>query len=519
MPPIPAARTTQGFHSRLWVRLMLAFAALLLFAVIVPTLYVRRQSQIEFQQYATNSQAELRGTIAGVLALSYLRDGGNWRAAPADAATAAEYLGRRIIITDTSGTVVADTTGERAGQRFAGEIGWQQTPINEQALRDIGGRSGIVTGPGRPPFPGRSGGNASYGTLWVESANAAAASRDREFLNRLRRVTFLSTGIGLIAALFVSLIFARLIGRPLEALTRAVRRMGAGDLQQRVPEEGSAETVELARSFNAMASNLALSQRLRQQLVADVAHELRTPLANIRGYLEAIEDGVVEADEATLRTLRDEASHLNRLVDDLQELAQAEAGNLRLDRGPTDPAELIGRATDAVRARAVELGIALTATVAPDLPAVEVDPQRITQVLHNLLTNALTHTPEGGSVTVEAWRAPEGMVAIGVADTGAGIDPEDLPRIFERFYRADSSRSRATGGSGLGLTITRRLVEAHGGRITAASELGRGSCFTFTLPVADGVGVTGLPHPAAAAAPLSIAMERGWEADSSRGSA
>ena len=157
-------------------------------------------------------------------------------------------------------------------------------------------------------------------------------------LDRLRRVTVVSTGISLVAALIISLILARLIGRPLETLTRAVRRMGAGDLKQRVPEEGSAETIELARSFNAMAASLDNSQRLRQQMVADVAHELRTPLANIRGYLEAIEDGVVEADEATLRTLRDEAAHLNRLVDDLQELAQAEAGNLRLDRGPVAPA-------------------------------------------------------------------------------------------------------------------------------------------------------------------------------------
>jgi signal transduction histidine kinase len=321
--------------------------------------------------------------------------------------------------------------------------------------------------------------------LWVESTNAIVAARDREFLSRLRRVTIISTGISLVAALIVSLILARLIGRPLEALTRAVRRIGAGDLEQRVPEDGSAETVELARSFNTMAASLATSQRLRQQMVADVAHELRTPLANIRGYLEAIEDGVVEADEATLRTLREEAAHLNRLIDDLQELAQAEAGNLRLDRGPVAPDELIGRATGAVRARAADRGVALTATAAPDLPAVEVDPQRITQVLHNLLTNALTHTPAGGAVAVEAWRAEGGMVAIGVADTGAGIAPEDLPHIFERFYRADSSRSRATGGSGLGLTIARRIVEAHGGTIDVASELGQGSKFTFTLPIAS----------------------------------
>jgi signal transduction histidine kinase len=486
-----AAPATEGVFSPLWVRLLLAFTAILLFAVLVPTLYVRRQSQIEFRQYTATSQIELRQAVAGIMALAYLSDNGSWRNAPVHAATAAEFIGQRIIITDLSGTVVVDTSGERVGQAFTGDVGWQRTPIDDEALRTISGRTAIGFGPGRPGAVFvRPGGatNSTYGVLWVESANALVLARDNALLDRLRRVTLVSTGISLVAALIVSLILARLIGRPLETLTRAVRRMGAGDLKQRVPEDGSAETVELARSFNAMAASLDTSQRLRQQLVADVAHELRTPLANIRGYLEAIEDGVVEADEATLRTLRDEAAHLNRLIDDLQELAQAEAGKLRLDRGPVAPATLLARATDAVRARAADQGIALTVDAPGDLPAVVADPQRITQVLHNLLTNALTHTPSGGTIAVEARAEPGGMVAIGVADTGAGIAPEDLPHIFERFYRADSSRSRATGGSGLGLTIARRLVEAHGGRIAVASEPGRGSRFTFTLPVAtDGM--------------------------------
>jgi two-component system sensor histidine kinase BaeS len=217
-----------------------------------------------------------------------------------------------------------------------------------------------------------------------------------------------------------------------------------------------------------------------------VAHELRTPLANIRGYLEAIEDGVVAADEETMRTLREEAAQLNGLIDDLQELTQAEAGALRLDRGPFDAAELVERATDAARARAVEKSITLIGGAEPSLPPVDVDLQRIMQVLQNLLTNALRHTPEGGQITVSARRTPDGLVAISVEDTGAGIAPEDLPHIFERFYRADSSRSRATGGSGLGLTIARRLVETHGGQIGVESTVGQGSRFTFTLPVAAG---------------------------------
>jgi signal transduction histidine kinase len=479
------APATPGVLSPLWVRLLLAFTAILLFAVLVPTLYIRRQSQIEFQQYTTTSQGELRETVAGALAITYLSDGATWRNAPENAAFAAEYVGQRIIITEVNGTVVADTTGERVGQTFTGAVGWQRTTIDDEAWRGLSVRAEINFGPGRPGTAFvRPGVNNTYGVLWVESANALAVSRDRALLDRLRRFTIISTGISLIAALIISMILARVIGRPLETLTRAVRRMGAGDLTQRVPEYGSAETVQLARSFNAMAANLDASQRLRQQMVADVAHELRTPLANIRGYLEAIEDGVVEADEATLRILRDEAAHLNRLVDDLQELAQAEAGNLRLDRGPIAPAMLVARATDAVRARAADQGIALTVEVPDDLPAVVADPQRITQVLHNLLTNALTHTPTGGAVAVGARAEPGGMVAFAVADTGAGIAPADLPHIFERFYRADSSRSRATGGSGLGLTIARRIVEAHGGQIAVTSDLGRGSRFTFTLPIA-----------------------------------
>ena len=483
-----ATGTARGnFFAQLWVRLLLAFGTVLFCAVLIPTLYVRRQSQIEFQQYATTIQSEIRETIAGVLAVSYLRDGGNWRSAPTNAATAAEYLGQRLIVTDTSGTVVADTTGERAGQRFSGEEGWQATPIDDAALRGIAGRAGFITAPGRlgGPLVIRPGANNIYGTLWIESANAIAAARDRLFLNRLRRVTIISTTLGLFAALLISLFLARLIGRPIETLTRAARRMGAGDLTQRVPEEGSAETVALARSFNTMAANLATAQDLRQQLVADVAHELRTPLANIRGYLEAIEDGVVAADEATLRTLREEAAQLNGMIDDLQELAQAEDGTLRLDREPLAPAELVARATDAARPRAAEKGISLVGTAESSLPLVLVDPQRLGQVLQNLLTNALRHTPAGGRVTIEARHTTAGSVAISVTDTGSGIAPEDLPHIFERFYRADSSRARATGGSGLGLTITRRLVEAHGGGIDAISTVGQGSRFTFTLPATE----------------------------------
>ncbi len=183
-----------------------------------------------------------------------------------------------------------------------------------------------------------------------------------------------------------------------------------------------------------------------------------------------------------MRTLREEAAQLNRLIDDLQELAQAEAGALRLDRQASDLGELIERTVAATRARAAEREIALSTSIEPSLPPVEIDRQRVAQVLQNLLANALTHTPSGGRVTVAARRLDDRFVEVAVEDTGAGIASEDLPHIFERFYRADSSRARATGGSGLGLTIARQLIAAHGGTIGATSEVGRGSRFAFTLP-------------------------------------
>jgi len=244
------------------------------------------------------------------------------------------------------------------------------------------------------------------------------------------------------------------------------------------------EIGELAQAFNAMADGLARLEELRRNMVSDVAHELRTPLSNIRGYLEAVRDGVVEPRPEVIASLYEEAMLLNRLVDDLQELSLAEAGQLRLERRPVAPADVVNKATEAARAQAAAKGIALQVDLPEGLPLVDVDSQRIGQVLGNLLSNALTHTPSGGKVVITA-QARQSDVELRVGDTGEGISPEHLPYIFERFYRADKSRSRATGGTGLGLSIARQLVEAHGGRISVASQAGRGTTFTFTLPVAE----------------------------------
>jgi signal transduction histidine kinase len=241
---------------------------------------------------------------------------------------------------------------------------------------------------------------------------------------------------------------------------------------------------ELAEAFNSMASDLEHTEQLRQNMVADAAHELRTPLSNIKGYLEAIRDGIKKPDRNTIGSIDEEATLLSQLVDDLQALSLAEAGELKLDQKEEDIIKLIKQAVAAKQTQAMAKRISISTEISRNLPSVNVDARRVGQVLHNLLENAIAHTPKNGSIIVTAQKQ-DNWVKVSVTDTGEGIPTEDLPSIFERFYRVDKSRARATGGSGLGLTITKRLVEAHDGKIEVQSELGKGSCFSFTLPLSQ----------------------------------
>ena len=230
-----------------------------------------------------------------------------------------------------------------------------------------------------------------------------------------------------------------------------------------------------------MAVELEETERHRRNLTADIAHELRTPTSNIQGYLEAIKDGVFQPTAETIDTLLEQALLLSRLVDDLRLLARVDAGELRLELSETLVGELLQSALEALHPRAEAKGVTLSLEADPSLLALDLDATRIAQVVGNLLENAITHTPKDGRVTVSAHAAAH-AVEVAVADTGPGIAPEDLPRLFDRLYRADPSRSRSTVGTGLGLTIARRLVEAHGGSIEAESVVGQGSRFVVRLP-------------------------------------
>jgi two-component system, OmpR family, sensor histidine kinase BaeS len=303
----------------------------------------------------------------------------------------------------------------------------------------------------------------------------------RMYMDAASRWSLWATLAALTAAGAAGFWTAGRITRGLRHLRNAAAGLDLRDLSCRVPVEGQDEIADLARTFNHMAGRMEAEERSRRQLLADVAHELRHPLAVMKGRLELMQDGKVALEPEALLPLQDEVIRLTRLVGDLRDLSLAEVGGLSLSLAPVSLGELLETLMANLEPVAAAKGISLTAAAAPGLPAVQADPDRLRQVLVNLLANALQYTPAGGSVAVTASSSSEG-VAVRISDTGPGIAPEELPHIFDRFYRADKSRSRATGGSGLGLAIVRSLVELHGGRVTVESEPGKGTCFTILLP-------------------------------------
>ena len=299
-----------------------------------------------------------------------------------------------------------------------------------------------------------------------------------------------SFGIALLAALAaalaVSAYVARRVARPAAQLAAAAADIAEGRYTSSIqaPHIGG-EFDTVAASFNAMAARLADVEEARRRMLADLGHEMRTPVATIEAYLEAAEDGVVVEDEDTLSVLRIQTARLRRLTDDIATVSRAQEHQFDLHLVRCAPAELIHAAVAAARPRYLARGVELLELVAQHVPAIDADPERIGQVLGNVLDNALRHTPPGGQVSVTLDPDPAG-IRITVADTGEGIAAEHLPHLFERFYRADPARDRGRGGSGIGLTIVRTLVHAHGGRITAVSDgPGTGATFTVTLPPAD----------------------------------
>ncbi|NEA30882.1 ATP-binding protein [Streptomyces sp. SID13031] len=315
--------------------------------------------------------------------------------------------------------------------------------------------------------------------LFVSTHSEASAELDLSPANQ-KRIAGVAAAILGITVLIAAVGGIRLV-QPLRALTKASRQMTSGDENVRVRVRGTDEIGQLSLAFNELADARAKTESLRRAMVSDIAHELRTPLSNIRGWLEAVEDGVAQPDATFIASLSEEAALLQHILDDLRDLATADAGNLRIHPERVYLGLLLDQVAGTFRSQAEHAGITLSSATIGDIE-LEADPVRLRQAVGNLVANALRFTPAGGSVRIEG-RVDGTEVVIDVSDTGAGIAPEDLPKVFDRFWRAEQSRNRHTGGSGLGLPIVRSLIEAHGGTTSATSTLDEGSTFTLRLPL------------------------------------
>jgi two-component system, OmpR family, sensor histidine kinase BaeS len=321
-------------------------------------------------------------------------------------------------------------------------------------------------------------GAQSFADLMAEHGESTEASREM-FVDSVGWVVVGTIIVAVAVAVAVASLLGARLAMPLREIGRAARQIAAGDYRARIPRKGPEEIVSLSDSFNQMAAALDEQERMRREFIANAAHELRTPLTNLQGYLEALRDGVIEPDAATFESLLEESERLVRLSRSLDTLAAGDAGDFPPATIPLDLARMIRSAVDLARPGVVSGGLELSVNVPAELPA-HGDPDQLAQVLSNLLQNAVRYTPAGGRIDVTAERRP-GDVLVSVTNTGDGIPIQDLPHVFERFYRVEKSRDRARGGAGIGLAIVRQLVEAAGGRVGAESREGR-TTFWFSLP-------------------------------------
>jgi two-component system OmpR family sensor kinase len=507
------------------VKLMGAFALVILLGAAITFFVARQAIASQFLLYV-NQRELLRAESWAPLFANYYERTGSWAGAESvlsslPSVTSPGAMGRgrggpgqgqngssgmagphgmgpgaedRVILANSAGQVVLDSQAEIVGQALPPNQLEQGVPLTVNGQR--------------------------VGTLLVVAPQSSpSAALTDNFLTALNRGILLAAVFAGLVALLLGAVLVRQIIAPLRRLQSAAGAIAAGDLSQRVQVDSRDEVGDVAHSFNQMAEALERNERLRRHMIADIAHELRTPLTVIRGQLEALLDGVFPLTQEQLAPIYDEALLLSRLVADLRELALAEAGQLTIEHQPVDMGELAGRLVAAVQPAAADKDVALALHVSPPLPTVSADADRLSQVLHNLLSNALRHTPAGGRIEVSVktaamedlngerssvWQQEiaalpgnrsaghaaqsstiepsDAPVLVTVSDTGPGIPAEDLPYIFDRFYRADKSRSRAVGGSGLGLTIARYIVEAHGGRIWAESQVGEGTQVHFVIP-------------------------------------
>lgn len=331
--------------------------------------------------------------------------------------------------------------------------------------------------------------NIVVGTLLVGQETFQVNPLEQHFIQRTGNLLLFSALRAAVLALILGGLLAYNITRPIHELIKATRAISQGTLGEQVTVRGRDEMSKLATSFNKMSADLARSTHARKQMTADIAHELRTPLSLIIAQAEAVHDGVLPPSRENFEIIREEADRLEKLVDDLRILSLADAGELSINLQPVAPQKLVQEVAAIYQYRLQERHIALDLEIVPKLPMISIDPGRMTQVLTNIIDNALRYTPENGKITLSA-RQMDGQVELAVQDSGPGVPENDIERIFDRLYRVDASRQHEDGGSGLGLTIAKSIVEMHQGQIKAISPAGAGLTISMQLPVADGIAMS-----------------------------
>lgn len=453
------------------VRLILMFMLVVTIALGAYAVFASQITRDRFQHYLDNGQTNDQGLISQIQAIYHQhQDAQRLQALIEQSATQNKV---RTLVINPNQLIVADSTRKLVGQTLT-------IPLFLTLESTNAGKSPL---PEAPFPPGRTVRIMSTDGRIVASGPPAPLT-NTNFIDSVNRALELAVLVAGFVAFILAIMLSGTILKPVRALTRAARQLEQGNLTQRVQIRRLDEIGDLAHAFDTMADSLERSEHLRRQLLSNIAHELRTPLTNIRGYLEAFQDQVITPDPAVIASIYEEAMLLSRMVTDLQDLALAEAGQLHLQRVHIALEDVITKAINALSLQAENKKISFSANIAPNLPLVEADAQRIGQIMRNLLNNAIKYTPEQGEVRVSA-RAMQKEIQVSVRDNGMGIAAEHLPYIFKHFYRADTSRTRETGGSGLGLAIVEQLVCAHGGRITVESYVGQGTCFIFTLPIAS----------------------------------
>jgi signal transduction histidine kinase len=452
------------------MRVFVTVAIVLAAATVVSGLLSRRATLIEERQILGPRRLPPLDGVTAAIQTAFAS--GGWSAVRRVLADEGPTIGARLLAVDRDRHPVAASaadleTVDVSVAKPDGTLSLETNNAGARSRMEIRGGPAILV---------RDASGAEAGLVFVLPRDGTSPPDPAPLLPGWIAATLATALVALVLAFAVS----RHVLRPVGELTAAARRMREGDLHVRVTTHGDDEIARLGDAFNAMAERLDQTERLKRQMVTDVAHELRSPVTNLRCGLEAIQDGLAAPDRDRIDALHRDTLLLQRLISDLQDLALADAGGLAIARQPVDVATVIRRAIGAV-----DGGPPIAVSVDPHAARVSADEGRVEQMLRNLIDNARRHTPPDGRIDVTATRAGA-AVAIAVADSGCGIAAEHLPYLFDRFYRADQSRTRATGGAGLGLAIVRRLAEAHGGGVSAASAgAGRGATFTLRLPAQD----------------------------------